>query len=273
MTEQGASSSRWWDQIPGRWRAVVVLGLVLVLGSQVLAAASRERLVQLLADPRFKVRIQAAAALAELRDPSTRPAIEGLLKDEDALVRAAACDALMAMGDPAALPAIERALRDEDDMVRRRARLAQRVLKGTQGLRQRSEGSSGTAEIGTVTDSSNSGHKGLDVALRRGLDEGLKERAMALGALRRRYQLIAQVRSVTERVDGGESRVDVQCHLTVAELPQRTMRLSTQVTAAASVSGRASPDEISELASDATQGAGAELIREFSSWAVVQPPP
>ncbi len=245
----------------------------LLLAVVVLAAPSRQRLVQLLSDPRYKIRIQAAAVLAKQGDPASRLPIEDLLDDKHDLVRAAACDALATLDDPGALPALQAVLRDENDTVRRRARLAIRLLKATRKRAGQKDSAAAKVKIDMVTDASKAGIAGLDQALRRGLEEGLQEHADALGKLRRRYQLIAQVRSVERKVSAKQSKVTVKCQITVVELPRRTMRLSTQVTAAAALDGRASKGELGGLAGDVAIGAGVELIREFSDWAVKQPPP
>ncbi len=250
--------------------AAALLGLLAALPAQALPAAVSRGL----AHENYKVRLQAAAAVASQGGAGARQALEGLLDDREPLVRVAACDALLALGDPAALPALKTLLADDHDMVRRRARLARRVLKNATPSGQRQQPREQKPVIlGSVVDNSSSGNRGLAAKLQRALEDELRNQDTALKALRRRYELIAQVRSVDEQPARSETRVDVQCHLTVAELPGRTLRLSTQVTAAAAVSGYASPQELVELAQDAAVAAGSALVREFTSWAVVQPAP
>jgi len=249
--------------------AATLLGSLLLIAAD--DAQEADKLYASLTDPRYKVRIQAAAALAARQDPYALSALEQLLGDSEPLVRAAACDALMVQGNPAALVAVDRLTNDPDDLVRKHARLTVRVLNAQKKNAVRA--AAGSVAIETVTDVSQSGHQGLDEALRSGLSTALANQAVSLKALTRRYALFVQVRSVEQHIGDSESSVQVRCQLTVAELPRRTLRLSTQVTANATVEGRLAGNELLETARDAARSAGAELGHEFTTWAVAQPPP
>ncbi|MBN2358908.1 MAG: HEAT repeat domain-containing protein [Deltaproteobacteria bacterium] len=262
---------------PGRWSRrwrIPVLGAALLGGLLLLGADDEQEADELyasLTDPRYKIRIQAAAALASRQDRYALSALEQLLGDSEPLVRAAACDALMAQGDPAVLATLERLASDPDNLVRKRARLAVRVLAAQKKNAARSGG--GAVAIENVSDVSQSGFTGLDDAMRGGLSAELASQEVALRSLTRSYTLLAQVRAVERNIGDDESSVRVRCQLTVAELPKRTLRLSTQVTANAAVDGRLAGDELIATARDAARNAGAELGREFAHWAVAQPPP
>lgn len=261
------------------WRAKSIFlfaGMALI--SSTVAARIPDKVYKALEDSRYKVRIQAVGILAETRDPAARKAIEVLLGDEEPLVRAAACDALMAIEDPAALPALNKMLTDKHDTVRRRARLAIRVLNGIRALqeqrRKKPEPSiPGTVQLDTPIDQSDSGHQGLAQSLRAGILQEMETQGIALKALKRRYMLMTQVRTITTHKGSAETSINAECHMTVAELPNKTLRLSTQVTAGVVVDGEANPKELSGMARDAVKGAGAELFKEFATWALAQPPP
>lgn len=252
-----------------RWAPWLALIAFLASGS-LRANVSVPELLQRVQDPRYKVRIQAAAALAASKDRRARGAIETLLVDRDPLVRAAACDALIALGDPLAIPALDRLGKDGNDLVRRRARLAVRVLRESQRTSSDKVVANGAVNIEAVTDQSGSGFD-LIGSMREGLESELKAQTVALGALKRRYALLAQVRTISTSIGDKESAVQAECHLTVTEMPRRTLRLSNQLTVKASMDGRASQQQLEGLARDAVYGAGAALIKDFSSWALVQP--
>lgn len=252
-----------------------IAAIATLLGSLLLVAADDEqeadRLYASLSDPRYKVRIQAASALAARQDPYALSALEQLLGDREPLVRAAACDALMAQGNPAALAAVDRLTSDPDDLVRKRARLTVRVLNAQK--KNAARAAAGSVAVESVSDVSKSGFAGLDEALRSGLSNALANQAISLKALTRRYALFVQVRAVEQHIGDSESSVQVRCQLTVAELPRRTLRLSTQVAANATIDGRLAGTELQQTARDAARSAGVELGHEFTTWAVAQPPP
>lgn len=237
-----------------------------------------KRVFKALKSPRYKVRMQAVAVLAKSGDPRAVEAIAVLLTDSEPLVQATVCDALLALGDPSVLPRLTRLLQSDDDLVRRRARLAVRVLKEKQGAALPGAGTQAPnfanrggddvlPKLVSVDDPTNSGFSGLDQALRQGLSQGLKSRQSALLSVQIHYALRAQVRSVKPVVADDQSRVEVTCHITVVELPRNSLRLSTQVTAAAAQSGRANKADQEELARDAARGTGEALAEAFVSWA------
>jgi len=69
-------------------------------------------------DADFRVRVQAAFALGNTRDPAVIPPLERALRDNNPAVRAAAATALGRIGSDRALPALRRATRDDSAAVR-----------------------------------------------------------------------------------------------------------------------------------------------------------
>lgn len=241
--------------------------LVLLLHPPSLRAATTDGLLQAVKDPRYKVRIQAAAALATSGDARSLDALLNLLHDPEALVRAATCDALIALGDPAALDAMQALFNDSDTLVRRRARLGVQTLHGLSRLQQTAKGS---VQLDLPVDNSGGDFGDLATVLRRGLEEKLRERSTALSTLRKRYRLLSQIRKVERYPEADGEVIEVHCDLTILELPSQALRLSNQVTASVMSAGLTDQVERRELAEAATEEAGRRLIEDFASWALVQ---
>lgn len=106
--------------------------LALVIGVAValpLAAQDRNALVRALSSGNdFRVRVQAAFAMGNSRDPNYRSNLETALRDSNPAVRAAAATALGRLGSRSALRALRRAQRDSSAAVRLQAERSIRTL-------------------------------------------------------------------------------------------------------------------------------------------------
>ncbi len=103
--------------------ALAVLAMP-ALGRAQVTAGRVQRLVEALADPSYKVRLEAALALAHLKDRRAVPALIRALQDPHPLVRGMSAHALGLLGDSRAVPPLRDRLKDRDDLVRRRAKLS-----------------------------------------------------------------------------------------------------------------------------------------------------
>jgi len=107
-----------------KFPVVVAVGIALgILASQVvvptLEAQDRSALIRRLesrAD--FRLRVQAAFALGNMRDPRAVPALSRTLRDSNPAVRAASATALGRIGSQRAMPALRAARRDRSAAVR-----------------------------------------------------------------------------------------------------------------------------------------------------------
>lgn len=96
-----------------------------------LAAQDRTQLVRILeSDLDFRVRIQAAFALGNTRDPSALDPLVRALADPNPAVRAAAATGLARLGNPRALTALGNLSRDSSAAVRVQAERAIRQITG-----------------------------------------------------------------------------------------------------------------------------------------------
>jgi hypothetical protein len=89
----------------------------------------------------FRVRVQAAFAIGNTRDPILRPQLERALRDEHPAVRAAAATALGRLGSTRAIPALRRVLRDSAPAVRSQAERSIEMLRSASGRRSSAGGS------------------------------------------------------------------------------------------------------------------------------------
>ena len=113
----------------------------------------RAQLVALLSQPSdFRIRVQAALAIGNLKDPTFIQPLVGALSDGDPAVRAAAAVALEKIADPSATGALRRALRDPSTAVRRQAELALAALE--RAALPRSEERATSVEPGPELDAS-----------------------------------------------------------------------------------------------------------------------
>ena len=108
----------------------VALTLVLLAASIAPSSAQdRSALVRVLTNSRdFRVRVQAAFALGNTRDPAVIPPLSRALADGNPAVRAAAATALGRIGRTEALPALQRASRDRSVAVRMQVARSIRVI-------------------------------------------------------------------------------------------------------------------------------------------------
>ena len=261
---------------------LIFIAINSILSSPLAAKKAPKKVYKALHSHYYKVRIQAVAMLAKSTDPRAADAIAGMLKDPETMVQVAACDALTAIGKPEHIKLIKALLQSKDDLLRRRARLAIRVLKkkrpqrGTKPQPAKRKAVAAKADskkviqLDVAKDRSKSGFDALAKTLQQGLEEAKKTRRAALQAVSKSYLIIPQISTVRPHISDTESRIDVSCHITVVELPQKSLRLSTQVTAAAAQSGRASHADQQELAQDATRAAGEALMNEFVAWALTK---
>jgi hypothetical protein len=121
----------------------VALALCVLAVAVPSAAQDRAALSRLLREGTdFRVRVQAAFAIGNTRDPILRPQLERALHDENVAVRAAAATALGRLGSPRAIPALERALRDREPAVRAQAQRSIALLRAAGSTRARSTSAS-----------------------------------------------------------------------------------------------------------------------------------
>lgn len=112
--------------------SIVFLATLLMspASSSVAAAQDQILLLNMLQDGRdFRVRTQAAFALARKNDPSTVPALEYALKDKHPVVRAAAATALGRMASVRSLAVLRIAARDRESSVVEQARTAIELIE------------------------------------------------------------------------------------------------------------------------------------------------
>ncbi|MBI3929981.1 MAG: HEAT repeat domain-containing protein [Armatimonadetes bacterium] len=102
---------------PDRWPALFALGK---LGPP--AAAGASPVSELLRDPDWRVRLEAARTLGVLGQPSAIAALVLRLGDPERLVRNEIVRSLGRLGGEVAREALKRALRDQDESVRKAAR-------------------------------------------------------------------------------------------------------------------------------------------------------
>ncbi len=243
-----------------RVKRFLVVGSCFLLGATAHADVSK-RLRDGLSASSPKVRIVAVSAVARSKDPSARALLEPMLRDSDAAVRAAVIAGLGNLGDPAAVPALE-ALRDDDDTVK--AVLA-RVLPKLEALRVH-------VYIGTGEDKSGAGIGDLAQLLAEKTEASVRQRLgpafdvhhdpskESFGAA----SLI--IRSIDQHADGGNTFVDVQCELTLVEMPKRTLRGALASTASVGVAGPVSKKLMAELAHDGVNACAPELADDFVSY-------
>src|SRR4051812_6919397 len=104
-------------------RRLAVLVLLLLTGPA--AADKIDDLARtLMADPSYKVRVQAALVLGKLRDKRAVPALKQALKDENESVRGVAATSLGLIGDKSAANALLEATNDASEFVRSQAKKA-----------------------------------------------------------------------------------------------------------------------------------------------------
>ncbi len=127
-----------------RWSGVLALCAVAFAAALPSAAQDRATLSRVLREGRdFRVRVQAAFAIGNTRDPMMRPQLERALRDEHPAVRAAAATALGRLGSPRAIPALSRVLSDSAPAVRTQA---QRSIDQLRAAAQ----PAATASVGSV---------------------------------------------------------------------------------------------------------------------------
>jgi hypothetical protein len=102
-----------------------------------LPAGRLQRLLDLLTDRDYRVRLQAAIALGQVRDMRTVPALIRRLNDPNPLVRGMVAAALGEIGDSRAASPLRDRLKDRDSLVRRHVRASldqiQKASKATDG--------------------------------------------------------------------------------------------------------------------------------------------
>ncbi len=116
------------------WTGIVGLCAVAAAVAVPSAAQDRGTLSRVLREGEdFRVRVQAAFAIGNTRDPMMRPQLERALRDEHPAVRAAAATALGRLGSARAIPALERVLSDSAPAVRSQAQRSLEQLRGASG--------------------------------------------------------------------------------------------------------------------------------------------
>lgn len=114
--------------------AILAALLVSPANGGVASAQDEVLLLNMLKDGRdFRVRTQAAFALARKNDPSTVPALEYALKDQHPVVRAAAATALGRMSSQRSLAKLRLAARDRESSVAEQARTAIDLIERASG--------------------------------------------------------------------------------------------------------------------------------------------
>jgi hypothetical protein len=125
-----------------------------------LPAGRLQRLLDLLTDRDYRVRLQAAIALGQVRDTRTVPALIRRLDDPNALVRGMVAAALGEIGDSRASTPLRERLKDKDSLVRRHARASleqiQKASKAPDG-RATSNGRTILLRLGGVGDRTRQG--------------------------------------------------------------------------------------------------------------------
>ncbi len=92
--------------------AVLLCALATFAGRQASADARSDYLINMLENgATYRIRLQAATSLGQIRCAEASAALQHALSDESDLVVIAAANALAQLGDPAAIPAIETALK------------------------------------------------------------------------------------------------------------------------------------------------------------------
>jgi hypothetical protein len=200
-----------------RRRSVAVALLLVALSS---AARARgevsgtriQRLVELLADRNYKVRLQSALALGQLRDRRAVPALVSALADRHPLVRATASHALGLIGDSRAATPLRERLRDRDALVRRRSRAALDQLRATQRVV--------LLRLGDVGDRTRRGSSLLPQLRRLWLDRIQRSPGVRLlegkpqpGAPNRIYEMTSAITQLTLRTEG--SVTETTCSVSV----------------------------------------------------------
>ncbi len=117
------------SRIPGIARAICVLSVLLLGGSQAQADQVDDLAKRLHKSDSDKARIAAAVSLGRLKDKRAIRPLVSALHDDNVVVRSVAASGLGNLGDSRALPALQKATRDKDKTVRKRATQAIGVIR------------------------------------------------------------------------------------------------------------------------------------------------
>jgi hypothetical protein len=116
-------------------RRIATLTLAVFVFAMTLSAFAQmgrerlNRLLELLSDKDYRVRLQSTVVLAKLKDQRAMPGLISALKDKHPLVRAMAASGLGLLGDTRALAPLKECLKDSDALVRKRAKAALEVMQ------------------------------------------------------------------------------------------------------------------------------------------------
>lgn len=238
-----------------------LIAVVITIASGSAHAEVAKKLREALAAPSPKVRIVAVAGVANTKDPEARVLLEPLLADGDGAVRASVVDALGKLGDPAAIAALEKMSGDEDETVQS---VLLRVLPALQASRVQVFVGKGEDFSGGTQPLADSLRKKTKAALEQKLGAGFVLHEDA--TLKSYGASPIAVRSVTKRVEGKVTFVDVKCELMLVEMPGSILRAALSTTASVGIEGTVSAKLEAELARDGIAECAPSLAGDFVSY-------
>lgn len=268
------------------WAPTLACACALLCAAVSVAAPPPPKVLSALRADDERVRVAAVVALAKSRADNARQLLESVAASDSApVVRAAALEGLGRLGDPLALPAARAALEDKAELVQRAAEKVIVVLERAAKRRPprpdgsprepgiAAQGPSFTLDVSNVEDLSAAGLPGLADRLQQRLIDALRRDRRKPWDVQSSpqssgYGLLARVRSVKPFRDDGMEGLEVNCDVTVVQLPSKSIRLSLRAAAAAGVDGDLDDGMRPGLADDGVDACAAALAKDFLDYAV-----
>ena len=217
-----------------------------------------------------RVRIAAIAAISKSKAIDAQGLIETKLKDDTATVRAAAVEALARIGNSKSIALVKQMRTDKSKLVKKIVEQSLVILEA----KQRSA-KSPRVKV-----------RVFDVLNTTGLDLGDAEkqfRTLVDGALnnetRRRFELqddakskgyglMLKISAMKPFAQDAVKGVQVDCEVTVVELPSKNLRMNSRATTGAGIEGDLSDKMKVELTGDAISACAPALVEDFVDFIV-----